>query len=425
MNDAELPEVLSLLAASGATPRTAETWAHDRMTAVVLGEPAIAAMPMAVRTIASAPGRPLTVGWLSSNQFASRMSLRGRTRQTARDWPALLPELDALLVLRREETSLAARWYAQTGYHDILSVRCLYLDMESPPHTPGMRAGGTRYAVQVATPSDPAWKSEQDRWQAEMAAVYHEVYSAYGGPPARSVDFWTPALAYHYYREHYQFQILGLWSSGAPAQHSLLGYAVVGWSGWHSKRPRMDILELATRQWDTGIAADLILTTCQLAWSKNVRQVRAVVSTHDPYRGHLTRTGFEDRWGYQMMAHWLNPQRHLDRLAAALPAEIGGEGLTLQLSAAGGEMPPLTLRTKAGRGTPQTLSLTATPPSLTRLLLNRLDITAALQEGTLMPTNAADRHEEAAGQGLTDHHLAQVSLAFPWTPWAFHMLDYI
>ena len=96
-----------------------------------------------------------------------------------------------------------------------------------------------------------------------------------------------------------------------------MGYAVVGWSGWHSKRPRMDILELATRQWDTGIAGDLIQTTCQLAWSKNVHQVRAVISSHDPYRGHLARTGFVDRWGYVMMAKWLHAQRYLDRLATA------------------------------------------------------------------------------------------------------------
>src|SRR5262249_47731420 len=157
-----------------------------------------------------------------------------------------------------------------------------------------------------------------------------------------SANFWSQALAHHYYREHYQFEIIGLWGMASTVQTTptLMGYAVVGWSGWHSKRPRMDILELATRQWDTSIAADLILTTCQLAWSKNVRQVRAVVSAHDPYRGHLTRTGFADRWGYLMLAKWLHPQRYLDGLAPALSSEIHDVNIQLQ---APGEV-PLVLR---------------------------------------------------------------------------------
>jgi len=34
---------------------------------------------------------------------------RRQTRDTAPEWPALLPELDALLAMRRDEPSLAAR----------------------------------------------------------------------------------------------------------------------------------------------------------------------------------------------------------------------------------------------------------------------------------------------------------------------------
>jgi hypothetical protein len=420
MSDDELPAVLSLLASSGGTARSVDTWQHDHMLALILGDKGgapIAAMPMSRRTIRTAagavlgvsgvaakpgatlPGRELSVGWLSSNQFTSRMSLRGQTRATANEWAGLLPELDALIVLRRDESSLAARWYTQTGFEEILSIRCLYLDMDAPPDARNNPAA-PRYQVQVATPSDAAWPA--DRWQSQMFSVYNDVYASYGGPPLRSPAFWAPALAHHYYGQHYQFQILGLWSNA-----DLMGYAVVGWSGWHSKRPRMDILELATRQWDTAVAAELIQTTCQLAWSKNVRQVRAVVSAHDPYRGHLTRTGFTDRWGYLMLAKWLHPQRFLDRIA--LPAEFGD--LALELHSPG--QLPLTLRRGAN---PRPLTLHANPRALTRLLLSRLDITAALQEGALTP---------AHGEPLPDPDLARLSLAFPWTPWAFHMLDYI
>ena len=230
--------------------------------------------------------------------------------------------------------------------------------------------------------------------------------AATGAPRFRTHTFWADALAHHFYREHYQFQVIGLWNAGGGP--TLMGYAVVGWSGWHSKRPRMDILELATRQWDTAVAADLIQTTCQLAWSKNVQQVRAVVSAHDPYRGHLTRTGFEDRWGYLMLAKWLHPQKHLDRLSAHLPARAGR--YPLPLSAPGHV--PLTLA-RPGTSPTQTLSLDTTARVLTRLLLNRLDIAAAAQEGTL------------AKSPLPETALAKLAAAFPWTPWSFHMLDYI
>ena len=108
-SDEELPGVLALLASAGGTARSQETWRQDQMTGLVLGEKGSpeAVMPMSVRPIAATRGRELAVGWLSSNQFASRMGLRRQTRETAPEWPGLLPELDALLVMRRDESSLA------------------------------------------------------------------------------------------------------------------------------------------------------------------------------------------------------------------------------------------------------------------------------------------------------------------------------
>ena len=143
--------------------------------------------------------------------------------------------------------------------------------------------------------------------------------------------------------------------------------------------------------------------------------MRAVISAHDPYRGHLHRTGFQDRWGYLLLAKWLHPQRYLDRLAQTLPAELAP--FTLQVAAPQSGHLPLSLRLPGpvpGQATP--LALQAAPKTLARLLLNRLDVAAALQEGTLTP--APPGHPAEAD-------LARLSLAFPWTPWAFHMLDYI
>jgi hypothetical protein len=401
MTDAHLPDALAHLAAAGGTARTPESWRQDQMTALVLGERGKieALMPMSRRDIAVAPHRTATVGWLSSNQFAAKMSLRRQTRDTFPQWPDLLPDLDALFALRRDENSLAARWYAHTGFHDVLSVRCLYLDMDAAPTS---HAAATRYAVRVATSADAA------SWQTQMLAVYRDVYASSGGTPLRHDHFWEPTLAHHFYRDHYQFQIVGLWSGSGDAA-TLMGYAVVGWSGWHSKRPRMDILELATRQWDTAIATELLRTTCQLAWTKGVHQVRAVISAHDPYRGHLARSGFADRWGYVLLAKWLHPQRYLDRVAKSLPSEA--QDLAIQFTTPGNL--PLTLAASKTPATP--LRLQCDGRVLTRLLFQRLEVSTALHEGALFPTEGT----------ITPADENRLSLAFPWTPWIFHMLDFI
>ena len=50
--------------------------------------------------------------------------------------------------------------------------------------------------------------------------------------------------------------------------------------------------------------------------------------------------------------------------------------------------------------------------SLTRLLLHRLDVTQAVEEGRVVVRGG----EEA---------VRRVSAGFGWAPWVFHMLDYI
>lgn len=399
MADDQLPEVLSLLAASGSTARSVETWKSDHMTALLLGPhhagkpqgSPTAAMPLARRTLAVAPGRTLQAGWLSANAFASRMGLRRATRNSALRWPELLPDLDALVVVRRDEPSLAARWYQQTGFSPVLAIRCLYLSMDSPPAAPARR-----FAMKVAAPA------ELKPWEPQMLAVHRDVFSAYGGHVQRDGTFWSRTLAAHFYREHYQFQVISLWAPDAP--DTLMGYAVVGWSQWHSKRPRMDILELATRQWDASVAEELLRTAGQLAWSKGVHDVRAVIAVHDPYRSHLLRTGFVDQWGYVMLARWLHPQRYIDRIHAAAALT----DTAFQLNAPGHV--PVTLGSHAAP-----LALEADPATLTRLLLQRVEVSSALHEGTLVALNPAHGRDAAA----------RLAMALPWTPWVFHMLDFI
>ncbi len=196
-----------------------------------------------------------------------------------------------------------------------------------------------------------------------------------------------------------------------------MGYAVIGWSGWHSKRPRMDILELATRQWDTRVAEELIRTTCQVAWSKGVREVRAVISVHDPYRSYLTRTGFLDQWGYTMQAKWLRPQRYLDTLADAREGGVREAlaGLAVQLNIPGEVS--LTLGNPPTDAAPGHLRVPAEKETAARLLFQRVEVAAAVREGALL---LSSDHPDAS-----ESEAARLALAFPWTPWVFHMLDYI
>lgn len=434
LSDEQVPWALQVLKASGGTARTPETWRQDRMAALVLGERGggeahAPLMPISRRALGLGAGREVAVGWVSSNHFAARMGTRRQSRATAGQWPELLPELDALVAVHRENVGPVGRWYGRVGFHPVLALRCLYLQMDQPPASvPG------RLLMRLIGPE------QVERWGAQMAQVHQEVFGHYGGPVVRSANFWGPVLAQHYYREHYQFQILGLWAEGgaeggggnegASATDAgergevLMGYAVVGWSGWHSKSPRMDILELATRQWDRSVAEELIATTCQLAWSKNVHEVRAVLSVHDPYRAHLVRTGFEDRWGYRMVAKWLQPQRFLDRLFGTVGSagSGGGGGTRVQLSIPGQVDLSLPLggggQSLSGGGASaeaagRVVRLQVDEAAATRLLLGRLELPAALREGQVLPLEASESD------------LTRLAMTLPWTPWAFHMLDYI
>lgn len=438
---------LRALAESGGTVRTEESWRQDRMTALVLGTAPPgggggggALLPISQRTlslgaaarnVAGGLGGGLAAGWISSNQFSARMGTRRQSRATVGAWAELLPELDLLVAVHREDTSLVGRWYAQTGFHGVMAMRCLYLEMDAPPASvPG------RLLMRLIGPEQVA------AWAPQMAAVHHDVFGNYGGTVRRFAapdtpsggergsNYWGPALTAHFYKDHYQFQILGLWSgpssyalpqnssrpeaaasiSGEPVG-TLMGYAIVGWSGWHSKRPRMDILELATRQWDRGVAEELIATTCQLAWSKQVREVRAVLSVHDPYRPHLIHTGFDDRWGYVMVAKWLQAQRYLDRLAAGWAA--GVPGVRFQISVPGQVDLNLPMGADAAGGGERIVRLQMNEATATRLLLGRLELPAALREGQVLAL------------GGREGDLARLAAVLPWTPWIFHMVDYI
>jgi hypothetical protein len=161
-----------------------------------------------------------------------------------------------------------------------------------------------------------------------------------------------------------------------------------------------------------------------LAWSKQVREVRAVLSVHDPYRPHLARTGFEDRWGYTLVAKWLHPQRFLDALVqhGAFGANLAAKGSAtlprFQIAVRGQvDMAIAPAHTAPGVGgggaDARVAHLDLSPSAATRLLLGRLELAAAVREGQVQATDAREPE------------LARLAMALPWTPWVFHMLDYI
>ena len=55
----------------------------------------------------------------------------------------------------------------------------------------------------------------------------------------------------------------------------------------------------------------------------------------------------------------------------------------------------------------------ADAPTLTRLLAQRLEISAALREGNLVALDARDED------------INQLSMLLPWSPWLFHMVEFI
>ena len=371
------------------TPIVAADWQRDGMLASIalLGDDVIGAIPLAVRDLVIAPGVVIAAPF--ENSVGTREAYRSRGVGAGMITAALdfmHDRADGLFVYRGGERTAGYRFYQRSGHHVLLAVRAHRL--ESPITHPAAVVRVTEGAEAVAAAGE------------RMLPLFASTYGGLGGFPKRTARSCSRALASCIFAE-----IPTDFSLVSTHDHDeLVGYAIVGVRTTHVDGVA-HVLEMATRAADLDLATSLLAGVGRFAAERRLT-VEMMTSDDDPLLPALQASGFvaQPRDMF-LMGQLIDVPRFFNRYWSDR-VRLDGVGLRVSTPARDDVL------REPDAGFP-TLSLEMTEETLHRWLLGRVDLAARLREGTVTAYGAAGPACAAVGR------------AIPWTPWAFHYLDWI
>ena len=303
----------------------------------------------------------------------------------------------AMMVYRGDERSPAYHYYARNGHHDMIYLR------------PWVRRGST--GVDAGEVERRGWE-EFLAEEAEHLAVFRNAYAAHGGFPERGSGYYAPAAHTPEYNEVpveltvlSRRGVVGAHSS-TPAVTSLRGYAIVGEERYV---PALHLMEIAVMDNDLAEALPLLATFAEMAVERGVPAVASMPDS-SPYVPALRALGFEPQPRSQrsmmIMVHALDPEGLASAVWRESEATAG-----LEVHAWTPERQVVLHRPCQGRA--REVLLEMKEAELTRLLFGRLDLRAAVAQGTVT----------AVGADAAD--IDAIAGALPFTEWAYHYLDFV
>ena len=368
-------------------PLTVEQWLADpTMTcslAYLNGEP-VGAIPLSVREFQVAPG--VCVQAAFENAVGTREDMRGKGIGTAVISAAktfLAGRCDELMVYRGGERTDGYRFYVKSGHRDLLYLRPMTL------------AEAQRCEADVSIIS----LAEIVPLQTEMLACFEATYGAFGGFPRRHASYWQQQLRSQIYEVLPQETFL----IRHPANGPLAAYALAGRRTREDQRDHLSLMEVA----GTGAPAveQALRGLLDLAAREGV-SLRTLTSAEDPHLPILRRLGFVEHLRSTMIMG--QPLAPADLFAKTCAAAEALDALKIHFWApfADGTL-------HEGRHARREITLEGKDDVIYRLLNRRLDVQAAVRTEWLTIRNA------------TPDAVARLHAAFPYTPWAYHHLDYI
>ncbi len=366
-----------------------EDWERDEMLAsiAVLEGEVVGAIPLVLRETVIAPGVTITAAFENSVGTREELRSQGIGRGMIAQAREFLPgRADALFVYRGNERSDGYRFYATTDHYDLLYSRHYsYGSPETSYLPPGVTLAG-KESIFLNTE--------------RLEAIFNSTYGRFGGYPQRRGDYWQRALDSSIYAEFpTDFSFVHIIQSD-----ELLGYAICGMRTTRHNG-MADVLEMATLGADLSIAQRILTGVASVAGERKLG-VNIQISDEDPFRPLFQANGFlSEPRGTIIMGQVIDVPSFFEK---HWHERFGLYNTALEVTTPKDDYVLIDPETRQS-----TLTLEMKEEMLHRWLLGRLDLRARLTEGSI------------TAYGANSAVIEQVCDAIPFSPWAYHFIDWI
>jgi len=366
-----------------------EDWERDEMLAsiAVLEGEVVGAIPLVLRETVIAPGVTITAAFENSVGTREELRSQGIGRGMIEKAREFLPgRADALFVYRGDERSDGYRFYATTNHYDLLYSRHYsYGSPETSYLPPGVTLAG-KESIFLNTE--------------RLQAIFASTYGRFGGHPQRRGDYWQRALASSIYAEFpTDFSFVHIIQSD-----ELLGYAICGMRTTRHNG-MANVLEMATLGADLSIAQRILTGVASVAGERKLG-VDIQISDEDPFRPLFQANGFmSEPRGTIIMGQVIDVPSFFEKHWSE---RFGLYNTALEVTTPKDDYVLIDPETRQS-----TLTLEMKEEMLHRWLLGRLDLRARLAEGSV------------TAYGTNSAVIEQVCDAIPFSPWAYHFIDWI
>ena len=387
-SDKDKDSLLELISNSDSTPRTRSSWEGNQMTAILAwdNQKLIGALPLEKRVFHIGNNLNINLLWISAAHVEPEYRSKGIGNKMIRFIRSKLNnEFDAICAYREDDKSRAYDWYIKMGFHSILSIFAYKKQVND-----------NRFNEEKTLILDSISRIEE--YSDALCSCYTKSLGGYGGFKKRNSSHWSHLVNYHYYKELYDYKIIGIVND----LKELDAFALLGETDMKDGVRRFDILECVSVSEKYGKLMREAIES--YATEQNINEVRFQVADNESIIKNLQDENYQYRnRKTNILAHLINPAGFIKRCY---------ENSKLD------ELPGLNIETPGYKniivkGNATNLTLFMDDHYLHKLLFNRLDVMDALNQGNISLSNGKEES------------LLIISQIFCNSPWRYFQSDYI